>query len=162
MSDQSSAYKLVSFGLNSAFFFIFTTMMVQRIFSVKARLDQAALITLIFYELYFLCTFANWVTYFLADGFFLNDDSVDVNTSKMVNNYFYVGDYTSTFMIFISHTFFTFEMYLIKVCLQSKDMNEYQEGIRKSKQIRTFIMTLQVVFFIISEVYYIRRYFLGY
>jgi hypothetical protein len=117
MSGLSNTFKQVAFALNSGFFLVFTSLVVQRIFSIKARLDQSALITLIFYELYFLCTFANWVTFFLTDDFFKADEAADVEKAKKVNDYFYVGDYTSTFMIFISHTFFTFEMYLIKVCL---------------------------------------------
>jgi hypothetical protein len=94
---------------------------ISRIFSIRIKLDQAALITLIFYELYFLCTFANWVTYFLTDNYFKNE-SLSAEEENNVNNYFYVGDFTATFMILLSQSFFTFEMNMIKVCLQSQSV----------------------------------------
>ncbi len=85
------------------------------IIKVKRSLDFPAYFTMINFVTFFVVVALSWILYTVMS--FIGQTK-GLNISDQL---FYIGEFISWFLIMTAQTYYTFEMYLVRACLEAAD-----------------------------------------
>ena len=76
--------------------------------------------TITIFGVYFLIVFVNWLIYFVLLFSLNSEDEI-----KKIDSVFYIGEYISWFFIILVQTYYTFEMFMVRICLETPESIAY-------------------------------------
>ena len=111
----------VGFGFGACLLVLYLTQVVIVRYYIKGQIERSSILTIMSFSLYFVLVFINWTVYLI-----LSLKSGENQEEKQIfNEFFYLGDLFSSFLIMITEVYYTFEMYLAKGCLTMISSEDY-------------------------------------
>ena len=106
----------------------------------KTKLEMPSIIALFFYWTYFFLLSVNQLVFVVKNDFLIN---FDPETKDQIHTWgpLATQDIAINFLINLVYSYFVFEMYFAKICLESTNFTVYKEEIKKAHKMRAIVMT---------------------